>query len=130
MAEANGCAPSQPCHILSLPAELKLQVYLSSLDRLSIEALARSCKAFYAVFYLNEPQIWKAERQVWLTQKNKLKLFERYECELAREEFDFDKKLRELEKADPEGLGKTLRERKLRRARTNELLKSGYGRDE
>ena len=127
--EVDSHSPISSCPLVSLPAEIKLQIFLASLDRLSIEALARSCKAFYWVFYLNEPQIWKTERQVWLTQKDTVHPLHWYLHEIARDEFDFDKKLRELEKADPEGLGKVLRQRKLRRKRTNELLQSGYGRD-
>ena len=122
--------PSKPTYILSLPAELKLPIYLASLDRLSVEALARSCKAFYVVFYHDEAKIWKAERQVWQAWRNQLRMFERFEQDIIRQEFDVDKKLREQEKTDPKGAsGILLKERRLRRARTRELLGRGHGQE-
>ena len=74
-------APTEPAnisYILNLPAELKLQIFLTSLDRLSIEALAQTCKAFYQVFFRYEPLIWRAKRQVGQAQRDELPAAQRF----------------------------------------------------
>ena len=91
----------QPASLVSLPTEVKLEIYLNGgLDYLSIEALARSCKDFYAVYVTNTSKIRNAERKAWKVDKLIMKI-ELSMVVFRRDVWDLGTGIRALADVDP-----------------------------
>ena len=56
---------TRPTTILDLPAEIKLQIFMTPLSGPWVWALALSCKAFQTIYRNHEAQIMVAEREAW-----------------------------------------------------------------